>query len=64
MSSPGHWDVFYIRQTGLLLINYYDIDLRTERMNVWINSYIPSQRRCDLSVVPVCDVYPVFVRQV
>ena len=40
MSTPGHWDGLYHRQTGHLLINYYDIDPHMGRKFVSTNAYI------------------------
>ena len=60
MSTPGHWDGLYHRETGCLLIKYYDIDLHIMgliNMYALTNDYIPAQRHYD--VVPVYEDYRV-----
>ena len=50
---PGQWDSLYHRDTGHLLVYYYDVDARLGRKYVLTNAYTQYLRPYDKTVVPV-----------
>ena len=57
VSVPGQWDGFYHRDTGHLLINYYDPTPALGRKYVLTNAYTRASHRHCMAVVPVYDDY-------
>ena len=59
VTIPGQWDGLYHRDTGHLLVLYYNVDARLGRKYVLTNAYTQYSRPHDKTVVPVYDDYRV-----
>ena len=57
VTIPGQWDGLYHRETGHMLVHYYDVDARLGRKYVLTNAYTQQSSRhsSNISVVPVYD---------
>ena len=59
VTIPGQWYGLYHRDTGHLLVHYYDVDASFGRKYVLTSAYTQYSRPHDKTVVPVYDDYRV-----